>query len=373
MERPFTMADPIAAKALVLAGGKGTRLRPLTHAMAKQLVPVANRPILYYALDALFQTGIRDIGVIISPETGEAIQAAVGQWQTELPAPVAVTFIVQDAPKGLAHAVQVAQPYLGDAPFVMYLGDNLIQGDLSSQWQAFCSGGGDASIMLKAVDNPTAFGVAELDAQGQVIRLVEKPKVPPSNLALVGVYWFKASIFEAIANIQPSWRGELEITDAIQKLIEMGRAVNATVYDGWWLDTGKKDDLLAANRIVLGAYCQPQCLGEVDHQSVIVGPVEIGAGSVVTNANITGPARIGPNCQIINATLGPNVSVAAGSVLSHVQVSDSVLMSEVQIRHWPQPIVQSVIGNHCMLDGKGPSAMPSSMMLGDDCQVALTF
>ena len=365
----------IPAKALVLAGGKGTRLRPLTHTMAKQLVPVANRPILFYALDALYETGIRDFGIIISPETGESIREAFSQWGFENAESkqVAVTFIEQGAPKGLAHAVQVAQPYIGDSPFVMYLGDNLIQGNLRPQWEAFHQDGSpdavEASILLKAVDNPSSFGVAQLDANGQVIKLIEKPKEPPSNLALVGVYWFRASIFEAIAQIKPSWRGELEITDAIQQLLDMGRSVNASIYDSWWLDTGKKDDLLAANQTVLKAYCKTSICGEVDNASTILGAVEIGTGSKVINSTITGPVRIGANCILTDSTIGPHVSLASECQLTQISIAESVVMSNATLSHWQHPIQQSVIGNHCVLNGQAQESVYTSVMLGDDCQL----
>ena len=231
-------------KALILAGGRGTRLRPLTYAMAKQLVPVANKPILHYALEGLYTAGVRDFGIIISPETGETIKASVAAWQ---PPDVAVTFILQAEPAGLAHAVKTAQDYLQGDDFIMYLGDNLINADLKALIDEFRGNGSDASILLTEVPNPSSFGVAELDAAGGVKQLLEKPKEPKSNLALIGVYLFNRTIFEAIDKIKPSWRGELEITDAIQQLIDDHYTVSSRIHTGWWLDTGKKDDLLAAN------------------------------------------------------------------------------------------------------------------------------
>ena len=217
-------------KALVLAGGKGTRLRPLTYAMAKQLVPVANKPILHYALDSLFEAGIRQFGIIISPETGEDIKTSVTLWTQTTSEKVSVEYILQNQPLGLAHAVKIAQPYLLNSPFMMYLGDNLINGNLSELIAEFQSNPPDASILLTKVDNPSSFGVAELNEGGQVKRLVEKPKNPPSNLALIGVYLFTAKIFEAISQINPSARGELEITDAIQQLITTGHRVHSKIH-----------------------------------------------------------------------------------------------------------------------------------------------
>ncbi|HEY9746112.1 MAG TPA: glucose-1-phosphate thymidylyltransferase, partial [Oculatellaceae cyanobacterium] len=293
-------------KALVLAGGKGTRLRPLTYAMAKQLVPVANKPILHYALNSLYQADIRDFGIIISPETGEDIQKSVNQW---LPADAQVTFILQSEPAGLAHAVKIAQPYLGEDEFIMYLGDNLINADLSGHIAEFRTQGFDASILLKEVPNPSSFGVAELGANGQVLRLVEKPKEPKSNLALVGVYLFTSRIFDAIERIQPSARGELEITDAIQRLIDDQAVVHSKVHNGWWLDTGKKDDLLAANIVVLNEYTRYGTEGTVDKASTLIGNVHVGKGAVIRNSRLVGPAIIGKNCVIENAFIGPNVSI----------------------------------------------------------------
>lgn len=333
-------------KALVLAGGKGTRLRPLTYAMAKQLVPVANKPILHYAMDSLYQGGIRDFGVIISPETGEAIRASLQSWQHP---DAHLTFILQDEPAGLAHAVKIARPYLGDSHFIMYLGDNLINAPLDTHIQSFLTAGYDASILLKQVENPSSFGVAERDEAGHVVRLVEKPKEPKSDLALVGVYLFTRRIFDAIERIRPSWRGELEITDAIQRLIDDGARVNARVHEGWWLDTGKKDDLLAANHVVLLEAADHTILGDVDAASLPEGSVSVAEGTIVRNSRLTGPAIIGRNCSLENVTIGPYTSIGENCVLRDCHIENSVLLEGCRIEAVPGLIEKSLLGKDCRI------------------------
>lgn len=331
-------------KALILAGGKGTRLRPLTYAMAKQLVPVANKPILHYALDSLYRAGIRDYGIIISPETGESIKQSVAEWQ---PDDARSEFILQDEPAGLAHAVKIAQPYLGEDDFIMYLGDNLINADLGSHITEFRNAHYDASILLKQVPNPSSFGVAELDASGQVLRLVEKPKEPKSDLALVGVYLFTTRIFDAINRIQPSWRGELEITDAIQRLIEDKAVVHSRVHEGWWLDTGKKDDLLSANKVVLGDFMHYEIEGDVDEASRLTGDVHVDKDAVVRNSRISGPVIIGKRCVIENAFIGPYVSVGDDCVIRDCHVENSVILEGCLIDSVRGKIEDSLFGKGC--------------------------
>ncbi len=301
-------------KALILSGGKGTRLRPLTYTGAKQLVPVANKPILWYGIESIVATGITDIGIIISPETGGEIQAKTGNGDRF---GANITYILQDQPLGLAHAVKIAQPFLGDSPFIMYLGDNLVQDPLNDFVDAFKDHQDAAFILLRQVSNPTAFGVAKIDQQGRVIQLIEKPKDPPSNLALVGIYFFTPSIHDAIASIQPSARGELEITDAIQALINSQKTVEARQLNGWWLDTGKKDDLLEANRIILDTCLEINVNGQIDPQSQVIGRVHIGANTTIINSTIRGPVIIGDNCHIENCFIGPYSSVGDGVTLTY--------------------------------------------------------
>ena len=355
-------------KAIVLSGGKGTRLRPLTYTGAKQLVPVANKPILWYGLEAIAAAGITEIGIIISPETGDEVKALTGEGDRF---GVKITYIVQEKPAGLAHAVKIAQPFLGDAPFVMYLGDNLVQGGLGGLIDQFKANPLDALILLCSVPNPTAFGVAQVDEQGRVLQLVEKPKNPPSNLALVGVYLFSPQIHEAIANIHPSPRGELEITDAIQELINQKRGVAAHQLQGWWLDTGKKDDLLEANRVILDNCMETSNQGLVDETSQVIGRVTIGQGTQVINSTIRGPVVIGQNCHIENCFIGPYSSIANDVKLLHADLEHSVLLQGAQICNVHQRIVDSLIGQRAKVTEAPRRPKALRFMVGDDSQIEL--
>lgn len=356
-------------KAIVLSGGKGTRLRPLTYTGAKQLVPVANKPILWYGIESLVAAGITEIGIIISPETGEEVRARTGDGDRF---GAQITYILQEQPAGLAHAVKVAQPFLGDAPFVMYLGDNLVQSELGSLVDQFKSNTLDALTLLCPVSNPTAFGVAEVDAQGRILRLVEKPKNPPSNLALVGVYLFNSSIHEAIANIQPSARGELEITDAIQKLIDQEKRVEAFQLQGWWLDTGKKDDLLEANRVILDTCAETAISGEVDAASQIIGRVQIGERSKIINCTIRGPVVIGEDCHIENCFIGPYSSIASHVTMTDADLEHSVILQGAKVTGVHQRIVDSLIGQRAQIKEVPRRPKALRFMIGDDCQIELS-
>ncbi|MEA5535217.1 glucose-1-phosphate thymidylyltransferase [Crocosphaera sp. XPORK-15E] len=355
-------------KALILSGGKGTRLRPLTYTGAKQLVPVANKPILWYGIESIVAAGITDIGIIISPETGEEIEVQTGNGQLF---GAKITYIVQDHPLGLAHAVKVAQPFLGDSPFIMYLGDNLIQDSLNSFLEEFKSKQLDSLILLRSVSNPTAFGVAKVDEKGRVLELVEKPKVPPSNLALVGVYFFSPTIHKAIASIQPSARGELEITDAIQELIDTQKTVEALKLEGWWLDTGKKDDLLEANRIILDTNLKISKGGDIDDKSQISGRVHIEKSSKIINSTIRGPVIIGQNCHIENCFIGPYTSIGDNGTLIDADIEHSVILEGAKILQIHQRIVDSLIGRRAKLEMAPQRPKALRFMVGDDSHIEL--
>ncbi|MBI4420562.1 MAG: glucose-1-phosphate thymidylyltransferase [Gemmatimonadetes bacterium] len=353
-------------KGLVLAGGKGTRLRPITHTAAKQLVPVANKPILFFVLENLAQAGVTEVGIIISPETGAAIKEAVGDGSGF---GLRVTWILQDRPGGLAHAVKVARSFLGDSPFVMYLGDNLIGTRITQFARDFGKCDAAAMILLKEVPDPSASGVAVLDAKGAVVRLLEKPKVPPSKLALVGVYFFRPAIHAAIATIRPSARGELEITDAIQHLLDTGAKVDSRVMTDWWLDTGKKDDLLAANTTVLDSWCKRDIQGEVDEKSQVTGRVEIAPGTVVRNSRIRGPVRIGRSCKVVDSVIDPFTSVGDESEILSSHVRHTVLMGRCRIEG-VDAIEDSLIGRDAVVKSNGARGI-LKLSLGDDSVVEL--
>ncbi|MBI2089959.1 MAG: glucose-1-phosphate thymidylyltransferase [Deltaproteobacteria bacterium] len=354
-------------KALVLAGGRGTRLRPLTHTAAKQLVPVANRPILFYVLDNLAQAGIKEVGIIVSPETRKAIEEAVGQgsrWGLK------TEFLFQEEPLGLAHAVKVARPFLGQSPFLMYLGDNLIGSGIGEFGKAFTAGKFDALILLKEVEDPSSFGVVELDGQGRVLRLVEKPKHPKSNLALVGIYFFSAEIHRAIDQIQPSWRGEFEITDAIQRLLEMKARVTGHVLKEWWIDTGKKDDLLAANSLVLDQWVGRQLEGYVDKESQVVGRVTVGRETQILRSTVRGPVVIGERVLIQDSFIGPFTTIGNGSQIVHSVIEHAVILEGVSIENVDR-LEDSLIGNGARVFKDRTTRQGYRLHLGDDSVVEL--
>ncbi len=354
-------------KGLVLSGGKGTRLRPITYTAAKQLVPVANKPIIYYVMENLASADIMDIGVIISPETGEDIKSALGdggRWG------VKIEYILQDEPMGLAHAVKVARGFLKDSPFVMYLGDNLIGCGIGEFIKKLDDTSSDAVILLKPVPNPSAFGVAETDGSGRIIRLLEKPENPPSNLALVGVYVFRPSIHDAIDAIKPSHRGELEITDAIQRLVEEDKRVYSHTIEEWWLDTGKKDDLLAANTVVLDSLIERDIRGDVDEQSRITGRVQIEECAEIRNSRIRGPVVIGRDAVVSDSFIGPFTSIGAGVNVKNSAIEHCVILDDAMISHIER-LEDSIIGRGARVHKNLHKHKALRLMISDDSDVEL--
>ncbi len=346
-------------KALVLAGGSGTRLRPITHTSAKQLVPVANKPILFFGLEQIRDAGITEVGIIVG-DTHAEIEAAVGDGSA---LGIEPTYLRQESPAGLAHAVLTAAEWLGDDDFVMFLGDNLIEGGIGHLVEAFERDRPAAQVLLKAVEDPSRFGVAELDDAGRVVRLVEKPEHPPSDLALVGVYLFSPAILDAARRIEPSDRGELEITDAIQRLLDDGQEVRASLIEGWWLDTGKKDDLLEANRIVLGSV-RRRVEGAVDHDSELVGEVVVEAGAQVVRSSVRGPAVIGPGARLEDAYVGPFTSIANDCVVERCEIEFSVLLERARV-HDVARIEGSLLGRDVVVSRTQRRPSAHRLMLGD--------
>jgi len=360
------MSDP-KLKGLVLSGGRGTRLRPLTHTAAKQLVPVGNRPILFHVLDNLRNAGIDEVGIVVSPETGNAVREAVGNGDSW---GMRIEYILQSEPAGLAHAVKVARSFLGTDSFVMYLGDNLIGSGIRSYREKFERSGAQASILLKEVENPASFGIAEIDEAGRVMRLVEKPKEPKSNLALVGIYFFTEAIHKAIDKISPSWRGELEITDAIQRLLENGGQVLSDRIDAWWLDTGKKDDLLTANTVVLDEWVKRRIDGEIDERSHVTGRVQLGTGSRIVNSTVRGPAVIGENVLIEDSFIGPFTSIGSGCRILSSVLEHCVLLECARIEHVDR-LEDSLIGKNSAVLRELNNHQAFRLMIGDDSEVLL--
>jgi len=363
--KTFPKGGKFPMKALVLSGGKGTRLRPITYTSAKQLVPVANRPVLFRVLDAITEAGITDIGIVVG-DTAEDVMKAVGDgsaWGAK------VTYIKQEAPLGLAHAVKISQDYIGDERFVMFLGDNVIQGGISGLVKEFQRHNWNAQIVLKEVNNPSQFGVAEIK-DGKVVRLIEKPKEPPSNLALVGIYMFDSHIFEAVNAIKPSWRGELEITDAIQYLIEQGFEVYPYIHKGWWIDTGKMEDLLEANRLLLDEI-SPQIEGEVRGESSISGRVVIEPGAQIIDSTIRGPVAIGRNTRIENAYIGPYTSIYHDCIIRNCEIEHCIVMEESRIENVPFRLEESLIGRYVEITAAPVKPRAYRMVLGDHSKVGL--
>jgi glucose-1-phosphate thymidylyltransferase len=353
-------------KGLILSGGAGTRLRPITHTSAKQLVPVANKPVLFYGIEALVDAGVKEIGIIIAPETGDEIREAAGdgsQFGAE------ITYIVQDKPAGLAHAVLTAEDFIGSSPFVMYLGDNLLRDGLRNLVSTFTEHEPDALILLTPVDDPQSYGVAELDGE-KIVRLIEKPKDPPSNLALVGVYLFQNLIFDAARSLEPSWRGELEITEAIDKLIDDGRSVRSEVVRGWWKDTGQLADMLEANRLVLEEL-ETSIEGEVDETSKVEGRVVLGPGAKLERSVVRGPAVIGAGACIEDAFIGPYTSIGDDVHVRRSEVENSIVLSGSVVEDLGTRMEASLLGKEVKLTRSEGMPKTLQLLVGDRSEIKL--
>ncbi|HVY96307.1 MAG TPA: glucose-1-phosphate thymidylyltransferase [Solirubrobacterales bacterium] len=353
-------------KGLILSGGAGTRLRPITHTSAKQLVPVANKPVLFYGIEALVEAGVTEIGIIIAPETGEEIKAAAGDGSAF---GAEITYIVQDRPAGLAHAVLTAKDFIGDSPFVMYLGDNLLRDGLKGLVASFREHEPDALILLTPVEEPEHYGVAELDGE-RIVRLVEKPKDPPSNLALVGVYLFSPLIFAASEALEPSWRGELEITEAIQGLIDDGRHVQSEVVRGWWKDTGQLADMLEANRLVLEEI-ETDLRGEVDEGSRVEGRVILEEGATLTRSVVRGPAVIGSGACVEDAYIGPYTSIGAGVHVRRSEVEHSIILADSVVEDLGTRMEASLLGREVKLTRSDGMPKTLRLLVGDRSEIEI--
>ena len=353
-------------KALVLSGGSGTRLRPITHTSAKQLVPVANKPVLFYGLEAIAEAGVTDVGIIVG-DTAPLIEAAVGDGSRF---GLKVTYIRQLAPLGLAHAVLVARDFLGDDDFVMYLGDNFIVGGITGLVEEFTAARPDAQIMLQKVSDPRSFGVAELDEAGRVKNLEEKPKQPKSDLALVGVYLFTPVIHEAVASLKPSWRGELEITEAIQWLLDSDRTVNSSTITGYWKDTGNVTDMLEVNRLVLEGQ-EPRLDGAVSDDCEIIGRVVVEDGATVTGSRIVGPVIIGAGSTVSGSYIGPFTAIDEGCAVQDSEIEYSIVLSRASIRG-VRRIEASLIGHDAEVTPAPRVPRAHRLVLGDHSKVQIS-
>jgi glucose-1-phosphate thymidylyltransferase len=354
-------------KGLILSGGKGTRLYPLTYTRAKQLIPVANKPILFRVIEAIRDAGIRDIG-IVTGDTGPEIRETVRDGSQF---GVDVTYIPQAAPLGLAHAVKISRDFLGDDRFVMFLGDNVIQGGISPLIADFANHEDwNSQIVLTQIEQPEQYGVAELNGEGRIVRLVEKPKVPPSNLALVGIYMFDHHIFEATDEIKPSFRNELEITDAIQWLVDHDYRVYPHIHQGWWIDTGRPDDMLTANSLVLEELT-PEILGSIDAQSEVDSRVTVEAGAEIVNSVVRGPAIIGRDSRIINSYVGPFTSIYHHVVIENSEIERSIVLEHSAIRDIPTRLQDSLIGRHAEVNKSTIRPQALKLHLGDHSRLNL--
>jgi glucose-1-phosphate thymidylyltransferase len=352
-------------KGLILSGGRGTRLRPITHTSAKQLVPVANKPVLFYGIEAMAGAGIEQIGIIIAPETGDEIRSAVGDGSRF---GVRISYIVQDEPAGLAHAVLTAEGFLADSPFVMYLGDNLLQGGIDELVAAFRRNQPDALILLTPVPDPEHYGVAELNGD-RVVRLQEKPREPATDLALVGVYMFTPGIHDAARAIEPSGRGELEITDAIQHLVDQGQRVEPHVVRGWWKDTGRLEDMLEANRLILDTI-EARMDGELD-DSQVDGRVVVEAGARLERSTVRGPAIVGAGTRLVDAYVGPYTAIGENCTISNAELEHSILLAGCKVADLAGRMESSLLGRNVRIYRHPRQPRAHRFMVGDNSEIGI--
>jgi glucose-1-phosphate thymidylyltransferase len=358
-------------KGLILSGGKGTRLRPITHTSAKQLIPVANKPVLFYGIEAMAAAGIEEIGIIIAPDTGPEIEDAAGDGSQF---GVNITYIVQDEPLGLAHAVLTAEPFLADSPFVMYLGDNLLQGGISDLVCAFREHNPDALILLTPVPDPHNYGVAELAPApsgevGRVLRLIEKPAQPATDLALVGVYMFTPAVHAAARAISPSARGELEITDAIQHLVDAGTRVEPHIVRGWWKDTGRLEDMLEANRLILDNL-RERIDGELI-ESQVDGRVVIEPGAVLERTTVRGPAIVGAGARLTDCYIGPYTAIGESCTVANAELEHSILLAGASVRDLDGRIESSLLGRNVTVRRSNDQPRAYRFMVGDNSDISI--
>lgn len=353
-------------KAIVLAGGRGTRLRPITHTVSKHLIPIANKPMIFYPLEDIAKAKIEEVAIVVSPgEIGREIREVVGdgsRWG------LSITYIEQSEPLGIAHAVLLTKDFVGSEPFVVYLGDNLIKGGIKGLCEQFQRERPDALLLLCSVPDPQRFGVAEFK-DGMLVRLVEKPKQPPSNLALTGIYFLTPLVFEAISRLKPSWRGEYEITEALQIFLDEGRRVVHEVVSEWWKDTGKLEDLLEANRLVLEDL-EPRLEGEVDSPSKVEGRVVLGKGSRVVDSLVRGPAIIGEKVSIESSYIGPFTSLSDGAVIRRSEVENSIVLQNAFIEDVPR-LESSLVGKEAVVRRANVKPSAIKLMIGDHGEVVM--
>jgi len=353
-------------KGVILHGGAGTRLRPLTYSGPKQLIPVANKPVSQYALEDLVSAGIKDIAIILGETFPELVREHYGDGTKY---GCKITYIYQGKPLGIAHAVSLCKDFVGEDPFIVYLGDNMLQNGIKQYVEDFIKNNYDAMVLLKEVKDPRRFGVAQFDEKGKLIKLIEKPKEPPSNYALIGVYLLKPIIFKAIKEIKPSWRGEYEITDALQKLLDWGYNIGYNIIKGWWVDTGKKDDILTVNAMILDERAKRDIKGEVTN-SRIDGRVIIGERTKIINSIVRGPTIIGEKCYIENSYIGPYTSIGDNVKIIESELEYSIIMENVKIKG-VERLMESLVGRHAKIIRGDDKRRTLKLHIGDHSEITL--